>query len=343
MSISSPERPEIEIEIEFEDYDDVLHRVFYKIEIEAGVVPPGQTTQCQCGIGLGGSGFAAPASFDVYGAFVGFRGEESDDDFDLDAFDNFTDNSSVTTGLTNLPGFNIGATAHGFSMDVEPFNLPTAGVGDQFVLAFLIGFAPEDFDQVNGNQIQFAAGSTDPGHALSIFQGYQQSLNLPPFQLTECDFNLDGSCDTGDLDALLALGPINNGIERVDSTEIYDLNGDDFIDTQDVDEWLEIASEFNGFDEPYQYGDADLSGFVDANDLNLVGLHWQLNSKSWSDGNFNGDSAVNSEDLNAVAINWQQGIAPATTVPEPNQAALVLCLILLSTVVRRSLPPQRTF
>ncbi len=324
MSFSSPENPEIEIEVEFEDYNDSLDRVFYKIEIEAEIFPPSQTTLCSCGIGLGSNTFAAPASFEVVGAVVGVRNDQNEDEnFDLDAFDGFADDPNVGTTMANLPGFQLGATAQGFSLEVPPFDLPDINAGDQFVLGFLVGFDPDDFDQVNGNRIQFAAGSNEPGHPLSIFQGYQQTLNLPPFRLGPCDFNSDTKCDVEDLDALLALGPINDGIPRVDATEIYDLDGDDFIDLDDVDEFLELAAESNGFDTPYQRGDANLDGVVSAADLNALGTNWRSRTTSWSAGNFNGDSLVDGADLNQLGLNWRTNIA-AAPVPEPAGFGIVL-------------------
>ena len=321
MSFSSPEQPEIEIEIEFEDYNDIRDRLFYKIEIEAEVVPPSQTTQCACAVGFGSDSINAPASFNIVDAFVGIKPDDGEG-FELDAFDGFTRDSDVESQMAGLQGFRTGANAYGFSLDVDPFDVTNLGPEDRLVLGFLIELDPADFDEVNGNTIQFAAGSNEPGHPLSIFQGYQATLNLPPFRLDPCDFNSDTACDTRDLDALLALGPTENGIRRVDATEIYDLDGDDLIDLDDVDEWLEGAASYNGLTSAYKYGDANLDGAVKADDLNAIALNWQSSVDSWSGGDFNGDGFASAIDLNQLALNWQTSI-PLAAVPEPSTLVLL--------------------
>ncbi|MCA9262600.1 MAG: PEP-CTERM sorting domain-containing protein [Planctomycetales bacterium] len=334
MPVSSPEQPEIEIEVEYEDYDDVLDRVFYKIEIEAGVVPPTQGTQCQCGVALGSSTFNAPDSFDVYAAAVAIRYNDGESP-EFDAFEGFEDNANVSSTLSTLPGFLPGATAHGFSVQVDPFNLPALGPEDRFVLGFLIGFDPDDYAQVNGNRIQFAAGSTDPGHGLSIFNGYQPTLSLPRFRLDPCDFNSDGACNISDVNALLGQGPLANNIPRTDATEIYDLDGDDQLDMDDLDEWLERAAAYNGLDMPYHYGDANLDGVVDEADFAM----WQdgafSRSLRWDDGNFTGDRFVDVEDYNILNANKYASSYNASPVPEPSGMLLIVLSVLASLGYRR--------
>ena len=97
MSFSSPEQPEIEIEIEFEDYNDIRDRLFYKIEIEAEVVPPSQTTQCVCAVGFGSDSINAPASFNIVDAFVGIKPDDGED-FELDAFEGWIRDADVESG-----------------------------------------------------------------------------------------------------------------------------------------------------------------------------------------------------------------------------------------------------
>jgi hypothetical protein len=134
--------------------------------------------------------------------------------------------------------------------------------------------------------------------------------------------------DASDLDALVGLGPIAEGIPRVDATELYDLNGDDLIDLGDVDEFLEMAADKNGFDDTYDYGDANLDGVVNATDLNALAVAWQSPSLSWSAGNFNGDGIVDVSDLNQLAVHWQNRIAAAAPVPEPGGFAGLGCILL---------------
>lgn len=324
MSSSTPSAPEIEIEVEFEDYDDVRDRLLYKIEIEAEVVAPSQSAQCQCGIGVGSNTFMAPDSFAVTAAAVGVRNDNGLE-FDLEDFEGFAPDGSVTTSLEGLPGFNLGATPFGLSTDVKPFKLPPLNPGDKFVLGFLIEFAPDDFGAVNGTSIQFAAGSNEPGHPLSFFQGYQSTLELPSFQLDACDVNFDQSCDIDDLNAIFALGPIDQGVPRTDETEVFDLNGDDVIDMQDVDEWLDGAASYNGFASPYNYGDANLDGVVDGLDF----IAWNDNrftaSLQWDEGNFDGNGFIDGQDF----VAWNENkFTSSGVVPEPTSLTLASFLVL---------------
>lgn len=74
------------------------------------------------------------------------------------------------------------------------------------------------------------------------------------------------------------------------------------------------------FGEPPQRlpGDANEDGVVNAQDLNAVGINWQMGNKMWSDGDFTGEGLVNAADLNVLALNWQATAAASAVVPEPN-------------------------
>jgi hypothetical protein len=101
----------------------------------------------------------------------------------------------------------------------------------------------------------------------------------------------------------------------------------DVIDNSDVDQWLAAAAFQNGFSEPYSSGDADLSGVVDASDLNALALNWQQNGATWSGGDFTGNGTVDAADLNELALNWQSSIplaAATQNVPEPQTAFLLV-------------------
>ncbi len=296
-TMQQPSLPEVEIEIEFEDYDGFRDRVYYKIQIEIEVFPPTQTTQCQCGVGIGSANFVMPDSFAVVAAAVAIKNDEMDQDFELDAFAGFSDDESVTAALSNLSGFNFGAASFGLSATVDPFSLPPLGPEDRLVLGFIIEFAPADFAAVNGKPIQFGAGSSDPSHPLTLINNAAPTLNLPPFQLDACDVNFDQTCDINDLNGILALGPIALGVPRTDATEIFDLIGDDVINMQDVDEWLDVAAEFNGLPARYRRGDANLDGAVNQQDVLLWFSNRFTQTLFWDDGNFDGNAIVDFRDL----------------------------------------------
>lgn len=342
---SIPSLPEIEIEIQFEDYDVARDRVLYQIEIEAEVMAPTQSAVCQCGLGLGSTAFKAPDSFSVLDAVVGVAKADGDN-FGLDAFEGFRDDDGVAASISQLLGFRAGATSFGFSADVSAFDVPKLGAEDAFFLGFLIEFDPDDFDAVNGNTIQFAAGSNEPSHPLNLFRNYQPTLQLPRFQLHECDFNLDLSCDARDLDALYSLGPINTGFARTDATEKYDLNGDDRIDLFDLDEWLEGAADYNGLPSAYVYGDADLDGLFNSSDFVTVFLAGGYESgedgQTWETGDWNGDGLFNSSDFIRAFKTGAYEQVKTASVPEPNSAGtfalLSIALSAWARVRQRSTP-----
>ncbi len=300
----TPPEIEIEIEPEFESYDSVLNRVIYKIEVEVGVASPAQQTQCQCGLGLGTAGATAPASFSVLSVAVRNRfTSNSDLDYDLPAFAGFAASNAVTNSIKSLGNFNTGATASGFAATVNPFVPPVDTADQKLLLSFRVSFAPEDFNAVNGNVMQFAAGSNDPTHSLGILNNYKSQLILPPFQLSTCDFNFDQVCDIADLNALLAIGPIKAGVSSTDQTQVFDLDGDDVINNQDVDEWLSAAANDEGAADAYKRGDADLNGQIDFNDFLAWLLHFRQQTLLWNEGDFDGSGVVDFTDLIILVIN----------------------------------------
>ena len=126
------------------------------------------------------------------------------------------------------------------------------------------------------------------------------------------DFNADGSIDAADIDALTV------EVKAETHTASFDLTGDGLVDMGDRTQWVEEIK--NTF-----FGDADLDGKVDASDLNILGINWQITTAtSWAQGDFNGDGSVLAGDLNALGMNWQKGVAAA--VPEPSSLVLALGL-----------------
>ncbi len=84
----------------------------------------------------------------------------------------------------------------------------------------------------------------------------------------------------------------------------FDLDADGSLDDDDIE--LLVETIFRGL-----MGDANWNGFVDVDDLTLLGLHWLGdNIYNWMDGDFNGDGVVNALDLNYIGQNWQQGPNP---------------------------------
>ncbi len=322
--------PEIEIEPEWEDYDPIRDRLLYKIAIEVEVASPTQLTQCQCGLGLGSASNPVPDSFSVLAALVAIRPDNAPD-LDIKAFAGFDNDDAVSTAISSLPGFNSGGTAYGFSADVDPFTNPILNPNEHLIMAFLVEFAPADFDTVNSNFIQFAAGSADPGHQISIFNNVPTNVNLPPFTLEPCDLNFDQECNVDDVNALTALGPIADGIPVAFGNDYFDLTGDGIIDLQDLDAWLDGAASFNGLSSPYKYGDANLDGFVDGLDFISWNKHKFDEALNWDEGNFNGDSVIDGSDF----ILWNSNKFTSSVVPEPTSLGWALLASISAGFLRK--------
>jgi hypothetical protein len=143
-----------------------------------------------------------------------------------------------------------------------------------------------------------------------------------------CDYDSDGACDIADIDMLVT--------EIVAGTNdaSFDLNGDAVVDTADLAEWLSAAAQENGLSSPYLSGDADLSGTVNANDLNAMALNWRGEVSTWSGGDFTASGSVDAADLNELALNWQQSVPAAAAVPEPSGLSLMLILLMTGCLSR---------
>ncbi len=64
-------------------------------------------------------------------------------------------------------------------------------------------------------------------------------------------------------------------------------------------------------------GDANLSGFVDDDDLSLLLANWNVGDE-WGEGDFNESGTVDDDDLSLLLANWGAGSSPApAAVPEP--------------------------
>ncbi len=149
------------------------------------------------------------------------------------------------------------------------------------------------------------------------------SIGIEQTHAQLCDFDGDGFCNTGDIDALseqVILGDPNFDPK-------FDLTVDGQLDLADRDEWLSLAAIENGFGSPYFLGDANLDGRVTSADLMQLGANWQLTDHfrvRWSGADFTMDGTVNAHDLNALAINWQKQNPSAAALPEPASFLLLM-------------------
>ncbi len=136
-----------------------------------------------------------------------------------------------------------------------------------------------------------------------------------------CDFDNDGECNVADIDRLT----MELWLEPEQRDLIYDVNIDGMVNSSDTDQWLSLVAEQNGFAAPYDHGDSNLDGTINATDLNALGLHWQQPLGVWSEGNSSCSSAVDVCDLMSIGINWQRTIPlGGPQVPEPMGLLLLL-------------------
>ncbi|QDU71513.1 hypothetical protein [Mucisphaera calidilacus] len=121
------------------------------------------------------------------------------------------------------------------------------------------------------------------------------------------DFNRDGRIDDADID-LLVLAIINRTGETIDP--IFDLDGNDHVDQNDLDELvLNILQT--------AFGDADLNGSVNLLDLSVLASNFNRKA-GWAGGNFSGDDKVNLLDLSLLAASYS-----TTNIPSPTTAAIL--------------------
>jgi hypothetical protein len=107
-----------------------------------------------------------------------------------------------------------------------------------------------------------------------------------------------------------------------------------------------------------KFGDADLDGDVDINDLGILASNWQT-SGSWIKGDFDFNGSIDINDLGLLASNWQSGVPsapgskptdgypwafadaistlglPGAAVPEPTGLTLLIASSLLACLKRR--------
>ena len=129
---------------------------------------------------------------------------------------------------------------------------------------------------------------------------------MPPS--VDGDFNDDGTYDCMDVDPLVA--EIAAGTDNPD----FDLNGDTFVDTTDLDLWLaEAGANELPSGNPYLPGDADLNGSVDGADF----IEWNDNkftlTAAWCSGDFNADGSVDGADF----IEWNDNKFTSSDVAVP--------------------------
>ena len=85
---------------------------------------------------------------------------------------------------------------------------------------------------------------------------------------------------------------------------------------------------------PWAPGDANLDGWVDERDAEILAQNWLMSSgATWLEGDFNGDYKVNEIDVTLMAANWYP--EPSASVPEPSAIIVLLGALLSFALLRR--------
>lgn len=151
------------------------------------------------------------------------------------------------------------------------------------------------------------------------------------------DFDLDGDLDATDIDLLYAAqqGPVPPAVRIFDVDFNHSVNSVPNTTESDADVWVRrlVGTE---------YGDIDLNGVIDFNDLLVVAQHYDHATGGWADGNVDGAPGVNFGDLLMIAQHYNFGTLDQTlstldagfamdwsrarsTIPEPATALMIGC------------------
>ena len=143
--------------------------------------------------------------------------------------------------------------------------------------------------------------------------GHLRDITIYPIVINIGDLDVDGHIDVVDLTFLFS------AIIGNDSADMFDLNSDNIVDTNDLTYWL------HDLKNTY-YGDADLDGQFGSSDLINVFQAGEyeddvVGNSTWSTGDWNADGEFSTSDL-VVAFQdggYEQGPRAAVAwVPEPS-------------------------
>ena len=196
-------------------------------------------------------------------------------------------------------------------------------------------------DPANGDLDEVAF--YDTGVAWSVYPYFESGtlivgdinngLVVARLDLFDGDFNYDGALDCTDIDSLTAV--IASGSNDPD----FDLTGDGNVNLADRDAWLaEAGAENLASGNPYIRGDANLDGFVDAEDFIIWNDHKFTATAAWCSADFNADGVTDGVDFIVWNENKFTSADGFTAVPEPHLATTLLILMAWFLTMARARP-----
>ena len=242
---------------------------------------------------------------------------------------------SIVSMIAPSPDWFVGV--HSLSLRDE------TGWLDQMVVPLL----PFDAGTESGNTMSLSNPPTNPPEPIRRLDTKMSSLLFQsnPFgtltfdRLAECDLNGDDRCNTADLSSdsgLYSVGDLTKGVPVVSGQNSrFDLNHDGWLDENDLDLWLAMAAEHNGFAEPYLRGDTNLNDHVGFGDFTGLSRGFGV-GREWTEGNYDGSTNTDFVDFLALSGNFGKQIRrqnQAATVPEPSSGLCTfLCMAILSWI-----------
>lgn len=209
---------------------------------------------------------------------------------------------------------------------------------------------PWDAGSEDGNRLSLSNPASNPREPIRRLDLDESSLLFESevfgnfrFELAApCDLNLDGECNLQDLsttDGLYSVGDLEVGVDAVfGETTKFDLNEDGRIDSVDLDTWLSLAAEHNGFAEPYLKGDTNLNDHVGFGDFTALSANFGT-GREWWEGNYRGSGVTSFRDFLFLSRNFGEAIGRQTTnaqaVPEPASSVLAVFGLGLLSLRRR--------
>ena len=203
---------------------------------------------------------------------------------------------------------------------------------------------------INEGTVDLTGGDIQIEDGLSgdwvMFYGFDDSTSMPKNEQYTVNFIGPGSITVDSAGIVAPVRPdAGSEFTNLDSIGYEDLwglgilqaNGESGEDGADFNEFFRIEGDQGadnytlvsliGVDVGID-GDINMDGRVDATDLNIIGLNWQMDGKTAEEGDLTGDGVVNAADLNILGLNWQAGAAAPAAVPEPGASFLISLAVL---------------
>ncbi|MCA9262989.1 MAG: right-handed parallel beta-helix repeat-containing protein [Planctomycetales bacterium] len=196
--------------------------------------------------------------------------------------------SEAPVGFPDINGNLVGDPTGGGVIDAKL--TPLGKYGGRTPLYALTPESPA-MDGVDPTVIDLATHD-QRGAPFARLAGARVDMGAFEFQNDPLDYDLNGTLNTADVDALAA------AISAGNPSDLLDLTGNAILDDADLDVWLALAGLANLASRTlYARGDANLDGSVDGIDFGIWFDHHFQPTTAWSLGDFNADGVTDGVDF----------------------------------------------